>query len=102
MSNYSKSVNCAVKDTLTSGDANKIVSGAEIDTEFNNISSASTTKIDKVPAATTGNIPQFTATGAIEDSSESTTTIIAAAASPAGSVIAFAGSSAPTGWLECD
>jgi len=53
MSNYSKSVNFAVKDTLQSGDPNKIVSGAEIDTEFNNISSASTTKIDKVPACGT-------------------------------------------------
>ena len=102
MTDYAKSTNFAVKDTLTSGDPNKIVSGAEIDTEFSNIASSSTTKIDKVPAATTGNVPQFTATGAIEDSSESISTIIAAAGSPAGSVIAFAGNTAPSGWLECD
>lgn len=68
MSNYSKSVNFAVKDTLQSGDPNKIVSGAEIDTEFNNISSSSTTKIDKVPSAQTDNLAKFTATGAITDS----------------------------------
>ena len=101
MANYNKSVNFAVKDTLTSGDPNKIVSGAEIDTEFNNISSASTTKIDKVLSATTGNIPQFTATGAIEDSGENQTSIVQIAA-PAGVVMAFGGSTAPTGWLECD
>jgi len=101
MTDYNKSVNFAVKDTLTAGDPNKIVSGAEIDTEFNNISSASTTKIDKVPAATTGNIAQFTATGAIEDSGNNQTTLLQIAA-PAGVVMAFGGSTAPTGWLECD
>jgi len=48
MANYNKSVNFAVKDTLQTGDPDKIVSGAEIDTEFNNISSSSTSKVDKV------------------------------------------------------
>jgi len=37
MANYSKSTNFAVKDSLTTGDPNKIISGVEIDTEFNNI-----------------------------------------------------------------
>ena len=73
MANYNKSVNFAVKDTLQSGDPNKIVSGVEIDTEFNNISSASTTKIDKVPAAVTDNLASFTASGAIKDSGKDVT-----------------------------
>jgi len=98
MANYNKSVNFAVKDTLQTGDPNKIVSGAEIDTEFNNISSASTTKIDKVPAAITGNIPKFTALGTIEDSGENAVSL----GSPTGSVIPFAGSSAPSGWFFCN
>jgi len=102
MANYNKSVNFAVKDTLQAGDPQKIVSGAEIDTEFNNISSSSTTKIDKVTSATTGNLAQFTATGAIEDSSESIASVILAAALPSGTINNFAGSSAPSGWLECD
>ena len=97
MANYNKSVNFAVKDTLQAGDPQKIVSGAEIDTEFNNISSSSTTKIDKVSSATTGNVPQFTATGSIEDSGENPTSL----GSPSGSVIAFAGTSAPDGWYLC-
>src|SRR6056297_3323736 len=96
MTDYSKSVYFAVKDTLTAGDPNKIVSGAEIDTEFNNISSASTTKVDKVPAATTGNIAQFTATGAIEDSGKTVDTII-----PSGGIIPYAGATSPSGWLLC-
>ena len=73
MANYNKSVNFAVKDTLQSGDPNKIVSGAEIDTEFNNISSASTTKIDKVTAAVTNNLASFTASGTLQDSGKNVT-----------------------------
>jgi hypothetical protein len=46
MSNYTKTVNFAAKDALTTGDANKIVKGTEIDTEFNNIATAVATKID--------------------------------------------------------
>jgi len=99
MSNYSKSVNFAVKDTLQSGDPNKIVSGAEIDTEFNNISSASTTKIDKVPAAQTNNVAKFTATGAIADTGSPASALI-----PSGGIIMWSGliTSIPTGWGLCD
>jgi len=99
MANYNKSVNFAVKDTLTSGDPNKIVSGAEIDTEFNNISSASTTKIDKVPAAGTGNVAKFNATGALEDTGTPASALI-----PSGGVIMWSGliASIPTGWALCD
>jgi len=46
MSNYTKTVNFAAKDALTTGDANKVVKGTEIDTEFNNIAIAVATKID--------------------------------------------------------
>ena len=99
MTDYNKSVNFAVKDTLTAGDPNKIVSGAEIDTEFNNISSASTTKIDKVPAAGTGNVAKFTATGAIEDTGSPASALI-----PSGGIIMWSGliASIPTGWSLCD
>jgi len=46
MSNYSKTTNFAAKDSLATGNANKIVRGTEIDTEFNNIATAIATKID--------------------------------------------------------
>jgi hypothetical protein len=46
MSNYTKTVNFAAKDALTTGDANKVVKGTEIDTEFNNIAIAIATKLE--------------------------------------------------------
>ena len=46
MSNYTKTVNFAAKDSLTTGDANKVVKGTEIDTEFNNIATAIATKLE--------------------------------------------------------
>jgi hypothetical protein len=46
MSNYTKSTNFASKDSLSTGNALKIVKGTEIDTEFNNIATAIATKQD--------------------------------------------------------
>jgi hypothetical protein len=46
VSNYTKSTNFAAKDSLTPGNANKIVKGTEIDTEFTNIQTAISTKAD--------------------------------------------------------
>ncbi len=57
MSNYTKTVNFAAKDALTTGDANKVVKGTEIDTEFNNIATAVATKYDSastIPVANGG------------------------------------------------
>jgi len=54
MSNYTKTTNFATKDSLSSGDPNKIVKGAEIDTEFNNLATASATKANAANAALTG------------------------------------------------
>jgi hypothetical protein len=50
MSNYTKSTDFATKDNLTSGNPLKIVKGTEIDTEFNNISTAIATKLDSSSA----------------------------------------------------
>ncbi len=54
MSNYTKVTNFAAKDSLPSGNANKVVRGSEIDTEFNNIATAVATKTDNASAAITG------------------------------------------------
>ena len=54
MSQYTKSTNFATKDNLCPGDPLKIVRGTEIDTEFNNISTAISTKTDNSAAAITG------------------------------------------------
>ncbi len=54
MSNYTKTTNFASKDNLSPGNPLKIVKGAEIDTEFNNIATAVATKTDNSNANITG------------------------------------------------
>lgn len=54
MSNYTKATDFAVKDSLSSGNSNKLVKGTEIDTEFNSIASAVNSKADKANPALTG------------------------------------------------
>ena len=54
MSNYTKTTNFATKDALASGNPAKIVKGTEIDTEFNNIAVASSTKANKASPVFTG------------------------------------------------
>ena len=55
MANYTKSTNFAVKDSLPTGNANKIIKGTEIDTELNNIASAITSKLDANNSTLIGN-----------------------------------------------
>lgn len=54
MSNYTKSTNFASKDSLASGNPLKIVKGTEIDTEFNNIATAISTKADSTSPTMSG------------------------------------------------
>ena len=54
MTNYSKTTNFTAKDSLVSGDANKIVKGSEIDAEFDNIATASATKANIASPVFTG------------------------------------------------
>jgi len=104
MSNYNKSTNFAVKDTLQTGDPEKLVSGAEIDNELNSISSAITTKTDKQNGAATDNLAAFDANGNLKDSGESSSSIETKIADlvPAGTVSMFASVIEPDGWLICD
>lgn len=70
MSNYTKSTNFATKDTLTSGDPLKIVKGTEINTEFDNISTAVATKAEASAGTFTGaTITGSTITTSVIDSS---------------------------------
>ena len=55
MSNYTKSTNFATKDSLTSGNPSKIIKGTEINTEYDNIASAISSKADANNSALTGN-----------------------------------------------
>ncbi len=54
MSDYTKTTNFASKDSLPSGNSDKIVKGTEIDTEFNNIQTAVATKLNVNDSTLTG------------------------------------------------
>lgn len=111
MSNYVKATNFAVKDGLSTGNPAKIIKGTEIDTEYNAIASAISSKADL-------NSPTFTGTPAAATASAGTsttqiattafvTTAIATAvatAVPSGMIMIWSGSvgSIPTGWVLCN
>ena len=65
MSNYSKTTNFGAKDTLPSGDTNKIIRGSECDTEFDALVTAVATKADTASPTFTGTVtvPALTITG---------------------------------------
>ena len=67
MSNYTKLTDFASKDSLSSGDANKIIKGTEFETEFDNIATAIATKADTASPTFTGTvtIPALTFSGTL-------------------------------------
>lgn len=56
MSNYTKTTDFASKDSLSTGDAAKIVRGSEFETEFDAISTAIATKSDSAGPTFTGTL----------------------------------------------
>jgi hypothetical protein len=96
MSNYTKATNFATKDTLPTGDANKIVKGTEIDNEFNSISGAISSKADIASPALTGTPTGPTATAGSNTTQLATTAFVTAALQavyPIGSIYVNATSS---------
>ena len=67
MSNYTKTTNFTAKDSLPSGDTNKIIRGSEFDTEFDAIATASATKANIASPTFTGTvtIPSLNFTGTL-------------------------------------
>lgn len=106
MSDYIKSTNFTVKDTLPSGNANKVVRGTELDTEFSAVQSAVQSKADKnsptftgsplAPTAAAGtNTTQIATTAFVKDavdtSAATLTTSIATKADKTTTITAGAG-----------
>ena len=94
MSNYIKASNFTTKDTLNSGDPNKIVKGTELDTEFIAIASAIQSKADLASPAFTGVPTAPTAALLTNTAQVATTAFVQAAlqaAYPVGSVYINAG-----------
>ena len=103
MSNYVKATNFATKDTLPTGDSNKIVKGTELDNEFNSIAGAISSKADIASPTFTGTPAAPTATAGSSTTQIATTAFVTAALQavyPVGSIyINAASSSNPTSLL---
>jgi hypothetical protein len=78
MTDYTKTTDFAAKDTLPSGNANKVVKGAEFGTEFDNIATAISTKFDNASTVdiSDGNINN-TVIGATTPAAATFTTVTA-------------------------
>ena len=79
MSDYIKSTNFASKDSLTTGNPAKVVKGTEIDTEFNNIANAVSSKADLASPTFTGTPSAPTATAGTNTSQLATTSFVTTA-----------------------
>ena len=78
MSNYTKATNFATKDTLPTGDSNKIVKGTEIDNEYNAISGAISSKADIASPTFTGTPAAPTAIAGTNTTQVATTAFVVA------------------------
>jgi hypothetical protein len=79
MSSYVKATNFATKDTLPSGDSNKIVKGTELDNEFNSIAGAISSKADLASPSFTGTPAAPTAVFGTNTTQLATTAFVTAA-----------------------
>ncbi len=107
MANYVKATNFTAKDSLPSGNAGKIIKGAEIDTEYTAIASAISSKADTNSPSLTGTPTAPTATTGTNTTQLATTAFVQTALSGAfstGMIMMWSGSIAtiPSGWTLCN
>lgn len=106
MSDYTKTVDFAAKDALTTGDPLKVVKGTEINTEFANIATAIATKADKNSPAFTGVPTAPTPSGAVGGAIANVSYVntVGSASVPIGTIVMWGGTAGnyPAGWELCD
>lgn len=83
MSNYSKTTDFAAKDSLSTGNANKIVKGTEINDEFSAIQTAVNTKANLASPTLTGTPVAPTASASVNNTQLGTTAYITTAVATA-------------------
>lgn len=86
MSNYVKATNFTAKDSLPSGNAGKIVKGAELDTEYTAIASAISSKADLNSPALTGTPTAPTASSGTNTTQLATTAFVKTAVDALGTI----------------
>lgn len=107
MSNYVKATDFASKDALVTGDPLKIISGTEINTEFNAIQTAIATKADLASPSLAGNPTAPTQSAGNNSTRIATTAFVqtaSQAAVPVGGIIMWSGAIAniPTNYQLCN
>ena len=107
MANYVKATNFTAKDGLPTGNSNKVVKGAEIDTEYTAIASAIASKADINSQTLTGTPAAPTASTGTNTTQIATTAFVNASilfAVPTGVITVWSGSiaSSPLGWSLCN
>ena len=105
MTDYVKSTAFTSKDTLPSGNALKILKGAELDTEFNNLAVSSATKADLLSPVFTGTPTAPTASVGTSTTQLATTAFVSTATantSPTASIMMWPTATAPAGFLLCN
>lgn len=88
MTDYTKTTDFAIKDTLSTGDPNKVASGAEVDAEFDNIATSSATKANKIGAPVAGNLLAMSSSGDLQNSGITSSEAFVLDGATAGTVVA--------------
>lgn len=107
MSNYVKSTNFAIKDSLVTTDPSKIIKGTDIDNEYNAIANAIASKADTNSPGLTGTPTAPTATAGSNTNQLANTNFVTAALAtliPTGIITLWSGAVAavPVGWALCN
>ena len=99
MSNYNIQISWSGKDGLSDSDPNKVISGADFQTEFAAVQTAVNSK-----AEVAGNSGQDFAVNDLTVAGDITVsgTIVGFASIPSGAVIPYISETEPSGWLSCD
>lgn len=104
MSDYVKSTNFAIKDSLVTTDPAKVIKGTDIDNEYNAIANAIATKANTNSPSLTGTPTAPTATAGTNTTQIASCAFVLANSVPAGLISMWSGSiaSIPSGWYLCD
>lgn len=104
MSDYSKSTNFTTKDTLPTGNSNKIVKGTELDTEFTALASAIASKANTSSPDLLGTPTAPTATAGTNTTQIATCAFVLTNSVPSGFIGMWSGTIAtiPSGWYLCN
>lgn len=104
MSDYVKSTNFAIKDSLVTTDPAKVIKGTDIDNEYNAIANAIATKANTNSPSLTGTPTAPTATAGTNTTQLATCAFVLANSVPTGVITMWSGTiaSIPSGWYFCD